>query len=175
MTEQQSATLLQPLQQRFRAEQRFLDLESPDWEPLVALVGDELAPWFLWMGAIRLSDGALVHLYKHEITRAYVHVAKDGRTFYYDWAGVELGHECDYVQHSRVEAIGQVFRDWPQLSAFDAVRHYPLMDAALARAAVGARFWVDPAALEGLGRPQVVREQAGVGARPTTVQRACAA
>jgi hypothetical protein len=53
--------------------------ERPEWKPLVRLLGDELAPWFMWMCELELADGARVQAYKHVATRRYVHLADDGR------------------------------------------------------------------------------------------------
>ena len=55
--------------------------ERSDWEPLIALVGLDLVPGFMWMNEIELEDGASVHAYKNIATRQYVHLARDGRAF----------------------------------------------------------------------------------------------
>ncbi len=57
--------------------------DNPDWTALEELVRNELLGWFMWMFEVNLEDGARVHAYKHKLTRRYVHVAEDGRVFYY--------------------------------------------------------------------------------------------
>lgn len=60
-----------------------LQYEVPDWQPLHALVGIELAVWFTWMFEIALDDGRRVHTYKHIPSRTYLHLAVDGKAFVY--------------------------------------------------------------------------------------------
>ncbi|HEY8583700.1 MAG TPA: hypothetical protein VIL49_12160 [Capillimicrobium sp.] len=57
--------------------------ERATWDPMLALAGEELTGWFMWMFEIRLEDGTSVHAYKHQMTRRYVHLAEDGRAFAY--------------------------------------------------------------------------------------------
>jgi hypothetical protein len=61
--------------------------DHPNWEPLLALVGDVLVGEFMWMFEIELADGVAVHAYKHIITRRYLHIAEDGRTFVFTAPG----------------------------------------------------------------------------------------
>ena len=61
---------------------------EPVWEPLVDLVGEELASTFMWMFEVALDDGRRLHAYKHIHTRRYLHLAQDGSAFTYrpeDW------------------------------------------------------------------------------------------
>jgi len=82
-----------------------LQLDEPDWGPLVTLVGAELASWFMWMGAIALADGAVVQAYKHIDTRRYLHLAADGRAFVYTPRG-------RYQETTRQDAIEEAFHRW---------------------------------------------------------------
>ena len=58
--------------------------EDPVWEPLLELVGETLAPSFMWMHELMLEDGRTVQAYKHVHTRRYLFLAADsgalGRT-----------------------------------------------------------------------------------------------
>ena len=54
--------------------------DRPNWEPLLALVGEQLAGEFMWMFQVDLADGTAVHAYKHITTRRYLHLGEDGRT-----------------------------------------------------------------------------------------------
>lgn len=126
-------------------------VERPNWAPLLALVGVELTGWFMWMGEVELSDGARVHVYKHRDTRRSVHVAEDGRTFYYDRDGHIGGDaEIDYVEMPRARAIWAACRQWPNASDGygDHERLFDLVDRAVQTAHQGNRFPVDPAELE---------------------------
>lgn len=57
--------------------------DSPDWEPLLAAVGEELAGEFMWMFEVRLEDGRLIQAYKHFDTRRYLHLGPEGSAFGY--------------------------------------------------------------------------------------------
>jgi hypothetical protein len=52
---------------------------TPEWQPLLDAVGEEIAANFMWMFEVRLSDGTPLHAYKHIDTRRYLHLASDGR------------------------------------------------------------------------------------------------
>lgn len=43
--------------------------------------------WFMWMFGVELEDGALIDVYKHGITRRYLHLDHGGRAFYYTGGG----------------------------------------------------------------------------------------
>jgi hypothetical protein len=55
--------------------------EQAVWEPLVDLVGAEVAAAFMWMYEAALEDGPDVHAYKHVATHGYLHLGVDGRAF----------------------------------------------------------------------------------------------
>jgi hypothetical protein len=103
--------------------------EDPDWEPLVALVGTELAPWFMWMHAVELEDGRLVHAYKHVATRSYLHLGEAGGAFAY--------HDGRYRAMAPHRAIREAFAGWEPLlpAPDDPVAHAALLRAAGHRAA----------------------------------------
>ena len=63
--------------------------DQPDWDPIVALLSEELAEWFMWMCEVALEDGRRVHAYKHIETRRYLHLGTDGSAWRY-WAGAYL-------------------------------------------------------------------------------------
>jgi hypothetical protein len=64
-----------------------LDVESPEWGPLLNLVGEELVDAFMWMYEVELEDGVRVHVYKHRWTRASLHLDAAGRAYYYTDSG----------------------------------------------------------------------------------------
>jgi len=57
--------------------------DDPDWEPLLRLIGDFGAGWFMWMAEMELDDGTRIHSYKHKWTRRYLHLDDSGRAFNY--------------------------------------------------------------------------------------------
>ena len=61
--------------------------DRPNWQPLVAMVGEELAGEFMWMFQVDLADGTAVHAYKHIWTRRYLHLGEDGRSFVFTCSG----------------------------------------------------------------------------------------
>jgi hypothetical protein len=93
--------------------------ERPVWQPLVDLISEDLAEWFMWMFELELEDGTPVHAYKHVATRRYFHLSEDGRAFAYLPGG-------DYEEIASAEAIDEAFAGWdellPQPSDPEAVR-----------------------------------------------------
>ena len=61
--------------------------DRPNWEPLLAMLGEEPAGEFMWMFQVDLADGTAVHAYKHILTRRYLHLAEDGRTLAFTVSG----------------------------------------------------------------------------------------
>lgn len=57
--------------------------DTPDWAPLEAAIGAELAGWFMWMYEVRLADHRRIQAYKHVVTRRYLHLSADGSAFDY--------------------------------------------------------------------------------------------
>jgi len=106
-----------------------LQYDEPEWEPLEALIGRELASWFMWMCSVRLEDGAVVQAYKHVATRRYLHLA-GGRAFVYT-------PERDYREVARRQAIVLAFEGWESVT-LDA-GSFADIGAALRRAIDAAR------------------------------------
>ena len=62
--------------------------ELPDWGPLETLLGsDDLCGHFMWMFQVTLADGRVLQVYKHSLTRRYMHLGADGAAYYYSDAG----------------------------------------------------------------------------------------
>jgi hypothetical protein len=102
--------------------------DRPIWQPLVDLVGFELATWFMWMYETELAGGVRVHAYKHISTRRYLFVAGDGRLFAY------TARER-YREIGRDEAIDEAFDGWESLATRRA--EVPATRAAIERARAG--------------------------------------
>jgi hypothetical protein len=79
--------------------------ERPVWQPLVDVVGDDLAGWFMWMYEIELADRSPLHAYKHISTRRYLHLSEDRRAFLYR-------SEDAYDEIPLLRAIHLVFGGW---------------------------------------------------------------
>ena len=62
--------------------------DRPEWAPLVALVGEDVAEDFMWMHEVELVDGRRVHAFKHRETRRYFHLLHDGGAFAYTPGGL---------------------------------------------------------------------------------------
>jgi hypothetical protein len=54
---------------------------APNWQPLEALLGPALLNQFMYMGATQAPDGTPIFQYKHGMTRRYLHVSADLRTW----------------------------------------------------------------------------------------------
>jgi hypothetical protein len=83
--------------------------DHPNWEPLLARVGEPLVAEFMWMSEIELADGVAVHAYKHIATRRYLHLAEDGRTLTFTRSG-------RYRPIDPYDALVTVFDDWERLA-----------------------------------------------------------
>ncbi|HWT93710.1 MAG TPA: hypothetical protein VN238_11975 [Solirubrobacteraceae bacterium] len=62
---------------------RHVQCRYPNWQPLIDLVGEELANAFMWMDELELSDGCRIHAYKHRTTRRYLHLSETTAAFLY--------------------------------------------------------------------------------------------
>jgi hypothetical protein len=52
--------------------------DEPRWEPLLALLGEELTAGFMWMHEEVLDGATNVQAYKHRMTRRYLYLGGDG-------------------------------------------------------------------------------------------------
>lgn len=65
------------------------DPGAPDWKPLEAMLGPALIGQFMFMGT---AENGNIVLYKHGMTRRYLNVGRDLRTFEYTPHAVGPGH-----------------------------------------------------------------------------------
>ena len=56
---------------------------TPEWLPLLNVLGERLTGDFMWMFEVRLTNGTPLQAYKHIDTRRYVHLAPNGDAFAY--------------------------------------------------------------------------------------------
>jgi hypothetical protein len=84
---------------------RIVQTDAPSWEPIVAVLADELAAWFMWMFEVELTDGVRLHAYKHTATRRYLFVGVDGHAYAADGTG-------HYLRRGLPTAIAQAFVGW---------------------------------------------------------------
>lgn len=61
---------------------RALRVNEPEWEPLLNFASDHVGD-FMWMYAVKLTDGTRLQAYKHCWTRDYLHLDDEGRAFIY--------------------------------------------------------------------------------------------
>lgn len=62
----------------------FIEMQmQPSWGPLERLLNndDKLLSQFMWMGAVKLPNGAVVQKYKHNDTRKYINIDEYGNTY----------------------------------------------------------------------------------------------
>jgi hypothetical protein len=102
--------------------------DTPDWAPLEAAIGSEIADWFMWMFEIRLADGSHLHGYKHQTTRRYLHLTTDGRAFDY--------RAERYGEVGLASSIARTFIGWER--ADPSPRHLRALRAAVESARVRA-------------------------------------
>jgi hypothetical protein len=99
--------------------------ENPCWPPLEAVLGTELARWFMWMYEVLLDDGTRVEAYKHVATRRYLHLSQTGLAFRYSVDG-------PYLSADLAPAIADAFEGWQR--AAPRPRDLQLLAAAVASA-----------------------------------------
>lgn len=107
-----------------------LQLDTPNWEPLRLVVGEELLEWFMWMAEIALEDGVRLHAYKHDTTRHYLHLSTEGNAYRFK-AGRRLGDPSHYAPTALPAALEDVLVTWWDFPDADDE------SIALARAAIG--------------------------------------
>jgi hypothetical protein len=92
--------------------------ETPNWEPLLSVVGEELAGDFMWMFEVALSIGTMIQAYKHIDTRRYVHLDSNGTGYVYE--------ETDrYRSVDVADVLAVVFASPPHLAgvAAEQIKH----------------------------------------------------
>jgi hypothetical protein len=82
-----------------------VQFDTPDWTALAGLLPLELCAHFMWIDEVRLRDGTRLDAYKHRWTRRYLHLARDGRAFWYVPPG------C-YREVDTRRAIVEAFEGW---------------------------------------------------------------
>lgn len=80
-------------------------VEKPDWAPLLSMLGERLAGWFMWMCEVELDNGTRLHAYKHVTTPQYLHIDAGGQAF-------EYRPERHYLQIPASGAVAQTFVGW---------------------------------------------------------------
>jgi hypothetical protein len=107
---------------------------EPVWEPLLELVPEDIGD-FIWMGEAELTDGTRVQLYKHHLTRRYLHLDLGGRAFRYRESGryeeVDLERDLAIV-FGHQETRGDVVR-----------RNEWLDDAEISLAPIALRYGIE--------------------------------
>lgn len=87
---------------------------TPDWSSLEDLLASPLCSQFTWMFKVDLEDGTRIDAYKHRWTRSYLHLSRDGRTYYVIWRD----DEYDDASFREVEPDAAI------LAAFADSEHY---------------------------------------------------
>ena len=83
--------------------------DTPDWRPLLGLVGERVTGDFMWMFEVTLTNGTKLQAYKHVDTRCYIHLAPDGEAF--------VNEEPDnYRSVPAADVLTAVFRPLPGLA-----------------------------------------------------------
>jgi hypothetical protein len=87
--------------------------DTPNWEPLLSVLGEYLTGHFMWMFEVALTDGTKVQAYKHIDTRCYVHLDSDGVAYVYE-------DEDRYRRFDLAELLAAVFAPLPGLAGVTA-------------------------------------------------------
>jgi hypothetical protein len=78
--EQQRQELAETLRQTMGRVWAEFDTDDPDWAPLEAALPIEECAGFMWMYRAQF-DGAPIEVYRHAITRRWLHLGHDGTAF----------------------------------------------------------------------------------------------
>ena len=114
---------------------RLRQYDHPDWEPLLAAVGDELASGFMWMHEEAFADGTAIHAYKHRHTRRYLYLGTDGRAFEAAPCGAEVPLRLDF-------AVEEALCTWGLLNGSDDdVRGLVVRALGRIQASIDLRSW----------------------------------
>ena len=92
--------------------------DTPNWQPLINLVGDKVEQ-FMWMLEVELEDGLRLHAYKHWWTRGYIHLALDGRAFVYEHPEQDLESPGWYRQTDAYSQLQLILPSGRQLNAYE--------------------------------------------------------
>jgi hypothetical protein len=107
--EQQRQVLAEKLRQTMKRVWAEFDTDDPDWAPLEAALPIEECAGFMWMHRAQV-DGAPIEVYRHAITRHWLHLGHDGTA--YRWS------EQDGYRPIPVDAaIEHVFEGLAELGA----------------------------------------------------------
>jgi hypothetical protein len=83
--------------------------DTPNWQPLIDLIGEELVGSFMWMFEVELSNGSRIQAYKHIDTRRYIHLNSEGQAFAYR-------PEDSYLYVDAADVLDEVFASLPGLA-----------------------------------------------------------
>ncbi|MEN8235141.1 MAG: hypothetical protein ABFR89_09500 [Actinomycetota bacterium] len=82
---------------------------EPDWDPLQAAIPLKHCSGFMWMYREEWEDGTTIEVYRHGITRNWLHLDHDGRGYLY--------RDGDYIEIPVGVAVELVFADIGLLGA----------------------------------------------------------
>jgi hypothetical protein len=60
---------------------------APEWRPLEDAIGQGNCAYWMYMGGWALEGGIIVHAYKHKLTRSYINISDDDRTWIFTGDG----------------------------------------------------------------------------------------
>jgi hypothetical protein len=83
--------------------------DTPEWGPLLDLVGEEVTGDFMWMFEVTLTNGTSLQAYKHIDTRGYVHLASDGAAFVFE-------PPDRYLRVAAADVLAAIFAPLPGLA-----------------------------------------------------------
>jgi hypothetical protein len=95
------------------------DNDTPNWEPLRAVIPVADRDWWMWMGRTTADDGSVIESYKHRKTRGYLHLSADGRAWLFHrpndgcdpWCGEQHEHRPDSAPTAEVVSMAAA-REW---------------------------------------------------------------
>jgi hypothetical protein len=91
---------------RFKGET--VNFEEPDWGPLLNVVHDDIASWFMWMHEVELEDGLRLHVFKHRWNRRSLHLSEEGKAYVYVWDEKHPERDGKYERVKLVDAMTMV-------------------------------------------------------------------
>lgn len=70
----------------------------PEWELLHKTLGKQNCRNFMYMAGYKLEDEAIIHTYKHSLSREYINLSNDGRAWKYTGDGYEEINSTEAVR-----------------------------------------------------------------------------
>jgi hypothetical protein len=95
-----------PRKKKFKGDN--VQTSAPDFGPLLNVIHDDTASWFMWMHEVELEDETRIHCFKHRWNRRSIHLSEEGKAYLYTWDPKHPERDGKYERVKLVEALTAV-------------------------------------------------------------------